>query len=317
MDISIDKLKAIEGQTLSLPQICQELDIPYQKGGNGRTALIKEIGLYCVLESQGRKYVITNVHNRDLDPIYGGNKFQIFIEQAVLHILKANNYNPIYLSKAEILEQIGVVNHNFKIAKSIDALRVLGNEYYYLQDASSDAANIFYPWIKARLQQMQKRSLIYVSDAIRLIKIKVYNGKTYYLKENLEKFSEKEKEAMAAISRARASSLPLEIQQMAWIPPKFYYKYEKALRQELIQTFGPEYLMAYKIILLQSSKTSVDLGLQYCRQILNKESTRKIRSTRRLDYLTDTQRRKFTEEIIDLSTNVNYSKMLEDRRKKK
>lgn len=313
MDINLEKLKAIENIPLSYPQLCEELRID-KKTGNSRKAFFKKLRDWCEVKTFGKKYVITNVYDKSLfSNINGNNKFQIYIDQLILEAFRKNNYSPLYWTKGEALEALGLVNENFKLARNEEAVRILGPEYYYLLEATPEVGNILSTWIKRRITSMYKRKMLLYSTGIRLIKTVVNNNKQYFIKYDLPVESEIERKALKAMKNAREAVLPAEYQESSWLSPAYHKLYQEALEQELKQAFGPEYVNAVPVIVLRTEEYIVNTSIERCQEILNEESERKIRTTKRLNFLTGYQREKLAKEVIDLKTDVKYSKIIHDK----
>ena len=314
--IEPSQLESLKGRLVTYPEMCRVLGLKV-KTGDSRNLFFDKLKLCCKVEKVGRKYRIDEIYDSNLFcEIHGNNKFQIYIDQLIMEAFKRNDYNPIYLSRTELFLELGLVNHNYKIAKSREAVRLLGANYYYLIETIPEISSILSNWIIRRIKSLQSRGVIMYSSGYRLIKKQVYNNQIIYMKENLVPNSEKEKLAMKAVYNARKFVLPESLIETDWIPDYYLPAYQDALRKEIIQSFGVEYENIVPVMSLRSTDKIINSHLKSCRKILNNESMRKIQTTKRLNFLTGKQREQITSEIIDLSADINYSNLISQKYKK-
>lgn len=315
MKINPNDLIAISGQPLSYPQLCKALNIPV-KSGNSRAAFFDRLKLCCDVKKTGKKYIISNVQkDSPFFDIHANNKFQVFVDQLILEALQRENGRPLHLSRREIIQELGLVNQNYKYVKNNDNIRLLGESRSFLYDSVPKVTSLLFTWVRRRLESMNKRNIILYTDGFAALRRMMIDNKEVIVRENFQYNSEKEKMALKTYQDARKATLPEELQESAWIPPEYMTRFREELERETRYVFGPEYITIFQTVIIRSTKAIVESTIKNCKKILNDESIRKISETRQLNQLTGFQREKLLDEVIALNPQVNYDLIISQNEK--
>ena len=169
------QVKAINclGQPMKYKEICEKLEIPYQKQTDSKRKQLRD--LQTVLEIQGTQigkqsgYIITQIYSEPQLPYYDDDEWYAAVKSRIRTIFNENpDKNYLWFFRSRLLYEIGAVNENYRIimnprdkAKlSIHFDREFNNE----KAVCEIAGNIIADRIYDALVKMQKERLIICSD---------------------------------------------------------------------------------------------------------------------------------------------------------
>lgn len=302
--------------------ICDKLNIKMPRSANSKKSILAQLRQYCDIEEikeEGKqsKYIINQIYKTPLlSEINKNNKFQPYIEQAIIELALSNNQNILYLSNSAILEATYMVNDNFKIACS-SAMNDI-EERAWIKKEANEIYSILYTWIRSRLKQMDARHLIQLQKGYRLYKtIKGKDNKDYVVFKDVAKMTEEDKicQNIFANAVAKTKSIPKDWDG-GWLHPTVYEELKRNANNICLNTFAAqgeqwERIGIVNVIIPVKDKELLIKRYKDIDKILNNESKRKIKSTSRLDHLTGFQRKQITEEIIELHPQIDYKQLLE------
>lgn len=312
---------------IKFSDICNKLNIPIPKSQNSKKSILNQLKQFCnitEIKEPNKKptYLITEIYtNPLLDEIHKNNKFQPYIEQAVLELILNNpNEKILYLSNSAILEATYMVNNNFKIACS-SAVEKL-NERAWIKNEANTIYSILYRWIRNRLKQMDARHLIQLQKGYRLYKtLTNENGEKYIVYKNVAKGSVEDEMCQSIMAQAIQKTITIPKDwDGGWLYPSVYEELKKnanLLCKNVFAEEGWEKINVVNAIIPVQNLKLIQHRLKDVAKILNNESQRKINNTSRLNHLTGYQRLQLTDEIISLNPTIDYKKILKEEKEKR
>lgn len=306
-----EKLKQIQGQELSYKELCQALDIP-TKSGKSKIYQLKNIGLYCNLQTQSNptRYIVIEVYDQSLLPCK--SKFQTPIEILVMQLFKANDYQTLYLTNSQLLEYMKLVNANYRIIKNPKLRHKLPFETEALYTGASKSGEILMKWLGRAMERMENNALLLWRKGYCLVKKNIIGEHEYTSVIHIPLDSSLEKDIMEC---QRQAFMALDLQYDAihrWVPIGLKAQYQAQFDREVYKAFNGEFVGAYQVNVLTPNTKGIKtiLTAYESEQILNQEAQRKIKETKQLNYLTGDERDKLIREIIARPMVIDYHDLL-------
>ena len=172
--------------SLGLKDICNLMKKEFPKGTCSRNSFINQLKQFCEIEEykgngKTTKYIIKQIYSKPLiSTIHKNNKFQEYIEQAILTKAIQSPEKKLYLSNIEILYLASLVNKNFKIICNWDLAKQLETRAWLHTEAFT-IYSILHRWLKERLVQMHNRHIIELQRGYRVYKTFI-NDKQSFLR---------------------------------------------------------------------------------------------------------------------------------------
>jgi len=319
-------LDDIIGNGIKFKDLCQRLNIEVPKSQNSRKSILTQLQQFCdiqEIQEDGKHpmYIITQIYKAPLlDIIHKNNKFQPYVEQAILELALTTKQSMIYLSNSAILEATYMVNGNFKIACSPSMAKL--DDRAWVQPEANEIYSILYRWIRNRLKQMDARHIIQLQKGYRLYRtIKNAEGETITVYKNVPKNSKEDAVCQEIFATAiqRTSGVSKDWDG-GWLPPSVYEEMRKKANQLCQQQFaseGWEKISVVNVIIPVQNENLIKRRLKDVSKTLNNESQRKVKDTSRLNHLTGCQRLQLAEELIALNPVVDYKKLLNEEKQKR
>lgn len=308
--------------SMKFNELCEALGIEPPKNSRcSKDNILKQLRQYCDIDEvkkPGSKpvYIIRAIYSEALiDTIHKNNKFQSYVEQAVLTKALETKGERLYMSNIEILYLASLVNSNFKIicneqlAAKLKDRRWLHGEAYVIY-------SVLYDWLRERLKQMHSRHVIELQRGYRVYKtIRGYNGQEYTIKQDVPKGSPLEEQCQEIYAKAveQTFGIPKDWKG-GWLRPEVYTELKRnviRLCREMFEGDWDNIRVVHVIIPVKNEQIILN-RLKNVEEVLNEESRRKIKSTRRLNHLTGTEREIAISELIDIHTSVDYKSMLKE-----
>lgn len=312
-------------ETITYKELCQLLQfypLPNPSSIVTKKSILKQLANFCEIEeihpsSKLTKYIIKQIYPEPLvAAIHKNNKFQEYIEQAVLTKALEEPSKKLYLSNIEILYLTSMVNKNFKIICNADlAKQIEGKEW--LHSEAFIIYSILHRWLKDRLLQMHARHIIELQRGYRVYKTFVNaQGQEITIKQNVEKGSELDKKCQQIFYRAieATPNVPNDWKG-EWLPLTTYNELKKHIRiiaKEMLADEGWDNVRTVNLIIPVRDKELLLNQIKNVEKILNDESKRKIKETKQLNHLTGFEREIAVSELIDINTQIDYLQFLEE-----
>ena len=322
--IAIDEVLE-NGEGYTYKELCELLKfnpLPPVNSINVKNHIIGELKQYCDIEeksSQGKatKYVIKQIYSKPLiNTIHKNNKFQEFIEQAILTKALQEPSKRLYLSNIEILYLTSLVNKNFKIICNWNLAKQLTSREWLHTEAFT-IYSILHRWLKDRLLQMHYRHIIELQRGYRVYKTFINDkGQEITIKQNVEKGSELEKKCQEIFAQAIKHTQGVSKDWSGeWLPYLTYCELKRQVRiftQQILSEEKWDNVRTVNVIIPVQNADILQDSLDKVEKILNDESKRKIKETKQLNHLTGFEREMAIDELIDIHTHVDYIQLLEE-----
>lgn len=308
--------------SLSLKDICKLLNKEIPKGTCSRQSFINQLKQFCEIEekkSNGKatEYIIKQIYSKPLvSTIHKNNKFQEYIEQAVLTKALESPNKQLFLSNIEILYLTSLVNSNFKIICNWSLAKQL-EEKAWLHGEAFTIYSILHRWVKERLVQMHSRHIIELQRGYRVYKTFINEkGQEITIKQNVDKGSDLEKKCQEIFASAIKDTVGVPNNWKGeWLPYKVYVELKRQLSIYTKTMFAKEKdkwdnVRTVNVIVPVQNESLLKDSLKQVEKILNDESKRKIKETSQLNHLTGFERAIAINELIDINTHVDYKSLL-------
>ena len=323
-DVAVFNEVQKNGERLSYKDICILLNLnplPAQNSINTKNNILSQLRQYCEIEEcklnpKQVKYIIKQIYSKPLvSTIHKNNKFQEYIEQAVLTKALQQPSKKLYLSNIEILYLASLVNKNFKIICNWDLAKQLESRTWLHSEAFT-IYSILHRWLKERLVQMHNRHIIELQRGYRVYKTFINNkGQEITIKENVVKGSELEAKCQEIFALAIKDTLGVPKKWNGeWLPNTVYTDLKRNIRRyaiELLKKEGWDNIRVINVIIPVQNVNLLKDSLKDVEEILNKEAQRKIKETSQLDHLTGRERKIAIDELIDIHTQIDYAGFLD------
>lgn len=160
--------KNLIGKSLRCKELCEELDIEPPNGSKQKDSLFKDLANifnYSIIPNgKQSKYVITQVYDKPLLPWYDRDEWYWAFKTSICEILKANNYQPVWLTRTPLLSYVGVVNNNYRAIMSKEKRQALVEYYNRSFDTEYEGCKIIGNLLADRvydgLRKMDKERII-------------------------------------------------------------------------------------------------------------------------------------------------------------
>lgn len=185
VNININNLN--KGQTIkNYKELCNILDIKATTGGAKKNQL-KELSLYCDFEKVGNKFIIKEIYKQPtikIDDLIKtkNSKYIKLVSDVLLEQLYKHPKELEQVPLIKLFTLLGVVNDNYKSANNY---RKELSQLYNIQLTSiyyfySTTRNEFKRIIERCLNNLQKRSVLFWSKCIMIVKEDNQNNKIFY-----------------------------------------------------------------------------------------------------------------------------------------
>lgn len=312
------------GEGLTYIELCTRLKlnpIPSANSINTKNHILKQLSQYCEIEekhTQGKStlYFIKQIYSKPLvSTIHKNNKFQEYIEQAILTKALQAPTKQLYLSNIEILYLTSLVNKNFKIICNVDLAKKL-KDREWLHTEAYTIYSILYRWLKDRLNQMHSRHIIELQRGYRVYKTFVnQQGQEITIKQNVIKGTELDKKCQEVFAKAILSTPDVPKDWKGeWLSVTTYNELKKQIRnwaKIILAEEGWDNVRTINVIIPVQNKEILLTQITKVEKILNSESKRKIKNTKQLNHLTGFEREIAVDELIDIDTQIDYLQLLE------
>ena len=307
--------------SLGLKDICNLMKKEFPKGTCSRNSFINQLKQFCEIEEykgngKTTKYIIKQIYSKPLiSTIHKNNKFQEYIEQAILTKAIQSPEKKLYLSNIEILYLASLVNKNFKIICNWDLAKQLETRAWLHTEAFT-IYSILHRWLKERLVQMHNRHIIELQRGYRVYKTFINSkGQEITIKQNVEKGSELEAKCQEVFASAIRDTKGVPYKWNGeWLPNSVYNELKRNIRRysmELLKKEGWDNVRTINVIVPVQNVDLLKDSLKNVEDILNKEAQRKIKETNQLNHLTGFERKIAIEELIDIHTQIDYAGLLD------
>lgn len=320
MKEAVDKLHDIVGKELKYKQLCKELGIRY-KGGTSKEAQLKELALYCNLQTlfKPTRYVIEDVYDNKL-VLYNNNTIlQEQIEDSIIELFRLNGFNMMYMTNTQLLMSLYMVNSNYRVLKIPKLRKALekatGEDYYDLYLSASKSGEILTKWVDRALERMEKRGLILYRRGFILVKEVKINDYTIYNKHevpltNPEDATPSMEQRVQGCYRQALEGIGL-VGGTGYIPHNLKNEFHTNFNRAIYDEFGGEFNSGYRVKVIIPADPKRVKRFDDARAEINQESQRKIKETKQLDHLTGAERKRLLDEIISMSPSVMYGDKIE------
>lgn len=311
------------GEGLTYTQLCSKLKlnpIPSPNAVHTKQNILSQLSQYCEIEEkhiQGKStlYFIKQIYSKPLiSTIHKNNKFQEYIEQAILTKALEAPTKKLYLSNIEILYLTSLVNKNFKIICNADLAKKL-KDREWLHTEAYTIYSILYRWLRDRLNQMHSRHIIELQRGYRVYKTFInQQGQEIIIKQNVMKGTELEKKCQEVFAKAILSTpnVPKDWKG-EWLPTTVYNELKKQIKiwaKIILKNEGWDNIRSINVIIPVQNTELLQTQIKNIEKILNSESKRKIHNTKQLNHLTGFEREVAVDELIDVDTQIDYLQLL-------